>query len=265
MKKRMMILMVGTTFLLQGCQVNKESFGTLLGAAGGAAVGHAACGNSKNQGLCVLAGAAIGGLIGNRIGKSLDEADKKRLAEETTMVLAANTPESSTRTWRNPDTGVRGKVSVVKETSATQTSSMTVMKDRLQQTPPIDLIGETYTVTANRLTVRGGPGREFKELPPGLVKAQMVHVLGSVIDDKDWYLISENGAASGYVSAKYMTPAGFVVTQEMKPSTGTTEQVTVQTNRKCKTVRQEVTLADNSAESDEVTLCQSPDGTWDLV
>ncbi len=265
MKKTIVMVVAGSALMLQGCQMNKEGLGTLLGSTGGAVLGGAACKGSKDQGLCILAGGAIGGLIGNRIGKKLDEADRKRLAEETTKVLAVNNGQNAVRSWKNPDTGVSGRVSVVRETSKPQQSNMTIMKDRLQETPPIDLIGETYTVDATTLKVRGGPGREYKELPPGLQKGKLVHVLGSVIDKPNWFLLSENGAASGYVSAKFLKPAGFAVTNDIKPNTSNTEQVSVQTNSKCKTVRQEVTLADNSTASDEVTLCQSADGTWDLV
>ena len=264
MKKRILALVVGSTLILQGCQIDKEMLGTMIGSGAGATAGALACKGSKSQGLCILGGAVIGGLIGNHIGKKLVEADKRRLAEETSRAFAANGPDS-TRSWRNPDTGVSGRVSVVKDNTTSQMTQITVMKGRLQETPPIDLIGEFY-IAKNSTNVRGGPGTNYANLSPGLMKDETVQVVGSVIDNPSWFLIANNGAASGYVYAPLLKPAGMIVSAgAIEATAGNTEQVSVQTNRQCKTVRQDITYADDTTESEDITMCQAGDGTWELV
>ncbi|MGA8157561.1 MAG: RT0821/Lpp0805 family surface protein, partial [Rhodoplanes sp.] len=56
-----------------------------------------------------VAGAAIGGLIGNRIGAALDDEDRRR-AYEAQMAALETGPSGRPVTWRNPDSGRYGTV-----------------------------------------------------------------------------------------------------------------------------------------------------------
>lgn len=87
---------------------NKQTIGTLLGAAGGAVAG-AQFGKGRGQIAAVAVGTLLGALAGSEIGKSLDRAD--RLAMEQTTQSALETGRSGEEVvWRNPDSGHSGTV-----------------------------------------------------------------------------------------------------------------------------------------------------------
>jgi surface antigen len=56
-----------------------------------------------------LIGAALGGLIGNRIGASLDDEDKRR-AYAAEMDALERGPSGAPVAWKNPDSGRYGTV-----------------------------------------------------------------------------------------------------------------------------------------------------------
>ncbi len=60
-----------------GCATKEES-GTLVGASSGALLGAAVSRGSPGG---IIAGALVGGFIGNRIGKSMDDEDRRRAYE----------------------------------------------------------------------------------------------------------------------------------------------------------------------------------------
>ena len=168
-------VVVGCTIALAGCQTleqTKENIGTALGAVGGGAAGALLC-SSKYKLVCGLVGAGIGGFIGNRIGKRLDDADKQQLALETSQALAGSSTKSAPRVWSNPKTGVKGKVTVKDQTTKPVQASIPVLKDRVKVTPPLDLVGETYKVTSNALNVRGGPGTDYQTVGTKLTRGRM--------------------------------------------------------------------------------------------
>ena len=69
--RKTILVVTAAAFLISGCKTaNKQQKGTVIGAAGGAAVG-AIIGKGSIWGI--LAGAAIGGVAGNLIGKKMDE------------------------------------------------------------------------------------------------------------------------------------------------------------------------------------------------
>ena len=72
---KIILVVTVTAILLCGCKTaNKQQKGTVIGAAGGAAVG-AIIGKGSIWGI--LIGAAIGGAAGNLIGKKMDEQAKE--------------------------------------------------------------------------------------------------------------------------------------------------------------------------------------------
>jgi surface antigen len=87
---------------------DKQTIGTLLGAAGGAVAG-AQIGSGRGQLAAVAVGTLLGALAGSEIGKSLDRADK--LAMERSTQTALETGRSGEEViWRNPDSGHSGTV-----------------------------------------------------------------------------------------------------------------------------------------------------------
>jgi len=84
-------------------QVNKEAGGTVAGAIAGGAAGALL---DRGNGASVLIGALLGGIVGNRVGASADERDRRMWAEAEYRSFDSGAPSD----WRNPDTGNYGRV-----------------------------------------------------------------------------------------------------------------------------------------------------------
>jgi len=262
--KKPLVAIVACSIALLGCQTlqgNKETVGTAGGAVGGGIIGALVC-NNKYKLLCGLVGAGVGGFIGNQIGKKLDEADRQRLALETSQALAASAQSSAPRQWSNPETGVKGTVTV-KESSVTPVqASVPVLKGRVKVTPPLDLVGETYKVESSALNVRGGPGTDYAPVGSQLSRGEEVHVVGRVQSDPNWMLIAQNGAGSGYVYSKGLKSTGYAVAASDRALPAGAETVSVSAKQQCKVVEQQVTYADNTTDTESVRMCQQGDGSW---
>lgn len=131
----------------------------------------------------------------------------------------------------------------------------------MQQVPPLDLIGEPYRATGDA-NVRAGPAADYVTVGH-LNKGETVMVAGKV-KGQPWYMISQGGAGSGFVSANLLTraPNAVAANEPAAPSTGV-EKKTVETDRTCRTVRQTVTFADKTTREEEVTACQGLNG-WEV-
>jgi len=85
-----------------------EVVGTLLGAAVGGLIGSQIGGGSGNT-VAIGAGVLAGGLMGNKIGKSLDCKDLEYHGNTTQNSLETQR-SGTTTTWQNPDSGHSGTV-----------------------------------------------------------------------------------------------------------------------------------------------------------
>ncbi|MFZ5608816.1 MAG: RT0821/Lpp0805 family surface protein [Pseudomonadota bacterium] len=90
-------------------QWNKETAGTLLGAAFGGWVGSKIDHKGSGGAVAIAAGTAAGALIGNSIGRSMDKADRAYM-EHTRMQALEAAPSGTTSEWYNPDSGNRGTI-----------------------------------------------------------------------------------------------------------------------------------------------------------
>jgi surface antigen len=86
----------------------KQSLGTLIGAAGGGLAG-AQIGKGKGQLAATAAGALLGAMIGGEIGRSLDQADRMYMAQTRQRALNS-VPTGQSSKWVNPDSGHSGTV-----------------------------------------------------------------------------------------------------------------------------------------------------------
>lgn len=86
----------------------KEGFGTLIGAGGGALAGSQ-IGGGKGKLAAVAVGALLGAFVGNRIGQSLDRADKAAMQRSTVTALE-HTPDHQFSSWNNPNSKHYGNV-----------------------------------------------------------------------------------------------------------------------------------------------------------
>jgi len=246
------------------CQTTKEDskvLGAIVGGVAGTVIGSQ-FGSGKGQIFAALIGTAVGAFIGSKFAELLGEQDQTSLANSTQQSAVFGTR----RAWRNPDTGVSGSTEVKNETKTRKNSQIKVLKDRVEETPPIEFVNAPYRVQKNS-NVRGGPGTDYKVVDS--VKAgKTVVVLGKVID-ADWYLVSQGGVGSGYVYAPLLTEAVDVTPDDVEQDSGPVSpndvvEVTVASGQTCRIVTQRVVLADGKEETDDVTVCNGPQG-WQLV
>jgi len=87
---------------------NKQGTGTIVGAVGGAAAGAAIAGRRNAVGGAAI-GALAGGIIGNQIGRALDEEDRRIAAAAEYQALEYGQPGQPTP-WDNPQTQHRGQI-----------------------------------------------------------------------------------------------------------------------------------------------------------
>jgi surface antigen len=96
-KLGLMIATLALTVIVAGCDTKEES-GTLIGASTGALIGST-FGRGPARLAGMVGGAVVGGFIGNRIGKAMDDEDRRRAAEAQYAAF-----ENGQRAeWRNPN------------------------------------------------------------------------------------------------------------------------------------------------------------------
>jgi surface antigen len=94
--KKLGLLFLALAFAVtaSGC-ATKEDSGTLMGGATGALLGSAISHGSPGG---IIAGALVGGFIGNRIGKSMDDEDRRRAWEAQRAAFE----DGRRADWRSP-------------------------------------------------------------------------------------------------------------------------------------------------------------------
>ena len=241
-----------------GLDIGGEELGTAGGAVVGGLVGSQ-IGSGTGQLVATGAGAVAGALIGRELGQYLEEQDQEKLAEATANTAATGDSQK----WNNPDTGVSGKTEVVKSEEKTEAVSVSVKKDRVEEVPPMELIGQPYTATAG-VNVRGGPSTDYKKVG-FLSNGNTVNVAGKV-EGRSWYMISQNGAGQGFVHSDYLQQAqGTKLADKQESGTdgGNVTEKTVNAKRQCRTVEQTVTLESGETKNETVEACRGPNG-WEV-
>lgn len=245
---------------LVGCnEVRRQDVGMGAGAVVGAVLGSQ-IGSGTGRTIATVGGAALGAYIGREIGKYLDAQDRARHEQATARALDTGQSQS----WANQETGASGRAEVVETTTRTRPASVPVLKDRVEEVPPLDLIGERYRASTSS-NVRGGPGTDYRKVG-ALAEGEVVDVVGKV-QGKDWLMISDGSAGSGFVYAPLLTPAPEAAPAEPRPAAAAGAEVerrTVESSTTCRTVQQTVTLSDGTEHQEEVTACRGPDG-WEIV
>jgi surface antigen len=113
-KRAIAALLVGT--LLAGCaQMQSAEEGiknnpkAVLGSLGGAAAGGILAAALGGKGGVVVASALAGALIGGYIGNKLDDKDKQMAAQAATLAFERNA-SGQPSVWNNPESGNHGQV-----------------------------------------------------------------------------------------------------------------------------------------------------------
>lgn len=244
-------------------QAKGTIWGGLAGAAAGGLIGNAV-GGGKGALIGALTGAAVGGFTGNRIGAALDERDRDRLEASTRRAIATG----DTQTWQNPETGVQARVEVTETVTEQKPVTIPVLKDRVESVPPLEFIGADFRAPQGT-NVRGGPSTDYVVIEH-IAAGETIRVVGKV-QGADWYMISKNGAGSGFVLSRLLEP---VPEQELPavsaraepepPRAADVAEVEVVGARECRTVSQEVVKSDGTRMTEEVRACRGPNG-WEIL
>jgi uncharacterized protein YgiM (DUF1202 family) len=138
-----------------------------------------------------------------------------------------------------------------------------VLKDRISEVPPLDIIGQTYQANTNS-NLRGGPGTDYVRVGR-LEKGETFHVVGKV-KDANWYLVSYDGVGSGFVFGDLIAAAPTEEPAKENTSIAQSEVVEqeVTAEQTCQTIDQNVVLPDNSTVSDTIEGCQTATG-WESL
>ena len=110
--------------VLAGCESggqgsgNKETFGTLGGAALGGLLGSRV-GGGKGRLAATAVGVLLGAYAGNSLGKSLDRADRTYASQAQQQAYQA--PLQQPIAWSNPQSGNSGSITPVREGNNTAT------------------------------------------------------------------------------------------------------------------------------------------------
>lgn len=242
---------------LAGCETSggglkSDSLGTLIGAGTGALVGSQFGGGSGRV-VAGAAGAVVGGLIGREIARHLSQSGQQRMVSANQRALETGEKQ----VWEDPETGARGETEVSSRTTRQEKVPVSVKRDRVDQIPPIDLIGATY-VAETSSNVRGGPGTDYRTVG-SLSSGQRVQVVGKV-QGSDWYLISEDGAANGFVSTRLLTPVPTEQQAPTSPAGGDGDVMLVEASQTCNINTTRVTQPNGEVVEDKIRICQGPDG-----
>ena len=111
MKNNKLIAIIFVLPLLASCAQDagdKQTLGTLIGAAGGGLAG-AQIGSGSGNLAAAAAGALLGAMVGSEVGKSLDRADRMYMGQTRQRALETNRTGVKSK-WSNPDSGHSGTV-----------------------------------------------------------------------------------------------------------------------------------------------------------
>lgn len=234
----------------------KQNIGRAVGGALGALLGSQV-GGGKGKLATTVVGALAGFWIGGEIGQRLDASDQQGIARTTQTALDTG----KSQTWTNPDTGVKTRVSVDDTRVERTPVESQGLKPKVSETPPLELVNAFYVAQA-KCNVRGGPGTDY-DVMTVLSKGQRIAVVGKV-QGADWYMVSDDGLGTGFVYAPLLSRAEDQPTKvsALRMAARDAEKTGSADERKCRLVTQEVSLADGTRKTHQLTACQQPDGSW---
>jgi uncharacterized protein YgiM (DUF1202 family) len=185
----------------------------------------------------------------------LSDEDQAGLATSTQQAIATGEDGNF------QGSGSKANITVKKESTKTKKNKVPVLKDKVQEMPPLELIGAQYQATSGT-NVRGGPGTDYKVVGK-LSAADTVDVIGKV-EDKTWLLIGQGGVATGFVFESLLKPTGQMGGSQPAPE-GEVAEIQTATEVTCRTIEQEVTLDDGTTHNEQIKACQNPDGSWEMA
>lgn len=164
--------------------------------------------------------------------------------------------------WTGKKGKAGGEVKVVDSDEVEAPIEIAIDPARAAPPPAIDLIGEDYHAVAD-MNVRKGPGVAHP-VTGALSPNQTVTAIGKV-RTANWYLIGDNGVATGYVYGEGLAPGAAA--QASPVSSGppaTVETATVDAKRTCRTIEQTITDKKGRQQTETMRACMGPNG-WELA
>lgn len=253
------VLVICLCFALAACMETMKQKGTAIGAVAGAVIGKAAekyLPAEWNKKYSLVIGTALGAYIGGQIGAYLDKQDREKAVVTTQRTFETGQPQS----WSSDEKRTRGSARVVASRTEQTSVAVPVLKKKVSQVPPLEILGATYKAK-KASSVHGGPGTDYEKV--GSLNAdEAVNVVGKV-KDSNWFLISQDGVGSGFVPSSLMEEApDEAVASAGKPPANDVATQTVASDRVCRTVEQTVSLADGSTKTEKVEACRGVNG-WE--
>lgn len=211
-------------------ELNKENVGKGLGAITGAIIGSN-IGGGRGRTAAIAAGTLGGYWAGGEVGRHFSQKQPK------------NPGYARTHKQHPKQAKLR-------------------LKPALNRLPSIEMVNAYYQPTTD-INVRGGPGTDYAVLHT-IQQGTPVPVAGRVIGS-DWYLIAEQGKASGFLYAPLMVAnhTQSVRGNAIRQASTTTQFVqSVSQSSACRTITREVSLGNGGRELQSFQACPQADGNW---
>lgn len=225
-----------------GCSADgsKQEIGAVAGGLLGGFLGNRIAGRGSRT-LGTILGGALGAAAGSALGCKLQKNDRDKAEDAVEQAVLTGEDQS----WSNPETGASGTVDVDADLVRAGLGDMKMARG-VEPAGGYNSVNAAYVATAN-VNVRAAPSTSSPILTR-LAAGQRVWVPAQV-SGQNWYLISDNGVAQGYVSAPLMRRA-------------VAEQIAA---NNCKMVTQTVNVPGQAAQSEKLQACKGPDGNWSMT
>ncbi len=213
-------------------ELNKENVGKGIGAITGAVIGSN-IGGGRGRTAAIAAGTLAGYWAGGKVGQHFSGTQH-----------------------------TRARPALTNRTKHSARPSHRALKPALNRLPPIELVNAYYHPTTH-INVRGGPGTNYA-VTHTLPQGTRVPVAGRVVDS-DWYLIAEQGEASGFLYAPLMAIDYQQSAQNnaiRDASRSTHHHQAVLQNPICRTITLPANANHNRAEARTYNACQQANGNW---
>ncbi len=224
-----------------GCEASggKQAVGTIGGAALGGLLGNRIAGRGSRT-LGTILGGALGAAAGSAIGCKLQKNDQAKAERAMEQAVVTGKDQS----WQSDETGASGKVQVGQAALAGGGLGDLKLASGVEPATGYSKLGGTYVATA-AANVRSMPSLDGK-IVGKLTAGQLVWVPASV-QSAPWYLISDQGVGQGYVSNALLK----------REATATASN--------CKMVKQTVDVPGTGATSETYQACKGSDGQWAMT
>lgn len=221
-----------------GCQAsgNKQEIGAAIGGVAGGFLGNRIAGRNSRT-LGTVLGGVLGAAGGSVLGCKLQKNDREKAERALENAVATNQGQS----WENPETGASGRVEIGQVASGAALSDIK-FANGVEPAEGYERIGGAF-ISKSAANIRSAPGTDAKII--GKLNAGQSVWVPAAVSGTAWMLISSGGVGQGYVSSALLKRAAVD---------------TVAAG--CKSIRQTVSTASGTTESENLQACKDKNGQW---